>query len=189
LATLWIFDYAAGEYNAALAIRFTEEEIRQCRVLEVHYDEPQTRLIRHVLKQIPQHWKMAPKRLGQTEAFRYMKQRLLKHKLHGSLRHGHVANKLGRLFVVFGERDDMIRIPFRKPAPSRMRAQARTHIPQDVRWAIWERDDFRCVHCHNRRFLSLDHIIPVSKGGSDEPSNLQTLCRSCNSRKGNKDEA
>lgn len=32
--------------------------------------------------------------------------------------------------------------------------------------------------------LSLDHIHPHSRGGSDQPENLQTLCRSCNSKKG-----
>jgi hypothetical protein len=188
VATLWVFDYAAGEYNAALAIWFTEEERAQGRVLGVHYDEQQTLLIRRVLKQIPQHWKQAPKRHSDTESFRYMADRLLRHKLHGSLRYGYVASKLGHLFVVFGEREDMIRIPFRKPTPSRLRVQARAHIPEDVRWEVWERDGFSCVHCHKRRFLTLDHIIPVSKGGSDDPSNLQTLCRTCNSRKGARDE-
>lgn len=58
-----------------------------------------------------------------------------------------------------------------------------SNIPVDVRWRIFERDNFTCKHCGTRRCLSVDHIIPKSKGGSDEESNLQTLCGRCNSIK------
>lgn len=34
--------------------------------------------------------------------------------------------------------------------------------------------------------LSLDHIIPVSRNGRDREENLRTLCRPCNSKKGNR---
>lgn len=57
-------------------------------------------------------------------------------------------------------------------------------IPDDLRWAIWERDDFRCQECGSRRFLSVDHILAESRGGTLAPTNLRTLCISCNSRKG-----
>ena len=59
-------------------------------------------------------------------------------------------------------------------------------IPNDIRWAIWERDNFTCKLCGTRKYLSIDHIYPECKGGLLEISNLQTLCRSCNSRKGGK---
>lgn len=43
-----------------------------------------------------------------------------------------------------------------------------------------------CIYCGDNKKLTIDHIRPVSKGGKDSFSNLQVLCRSCNSRKGNK---
>lgn len=60
----------------------------------------------------------------------------------------------------------------------------RKQIAPDVRLAVYKRDGFRCVGCGTESRLSLDHIIPHSLGGSDEEANLQTLCKSCNSRKG-----
>lgn len=68
------------------------------------------------------------------------------------------------------------------------RLSPRKPIPHSLRNQIYERDSFKCVWCEATRELSIDHIKPLSKGGSDEPENLQTLCRSCNSRKHNTDD-
>lgn len=57
-------------------------------------------------------------------------------------------------------------------------------VPTLLRWQVWERDDFRCAQCGGRIDLTVDHIVPESAGGLTTLSNLQTLCRSCNSRKG-----
>lgn len=51
---------------------------------------------------------------------------------------------------------------------------------------VFARDGFACVYCSSPLNLTLDHVIPQSRGGSHEPSNLVTACRSCNSSKGAK---
>lgn len=62
--------------------------------------------------------------------------------------------------------------------------RARRHIPDALRFAVYERDGWACLHCGATENLSLDHIYPYSLGGPDTLDNLQTLCRPCNSRKG-----
>ncbi len=42
---------------------------------------------------------------------------------------------------------------------------------------------FRCMSCNCIDHLTRDHITPLSFGGSDHISNIQPLCRACNSRK------
>lgn len=54
---------------------------------------------------------------------------------------------------------------------------------------ILERDGRRCVRCGSGEDLAIDHVIPRSKGGTSDDDNLQTLCRRCNSSKGNRDHA
>lgn len=57
-----------------------------------------------------------------------------------------------------------------------------------LRPKVYERDGYRCVYCgHSDVPLSLDHVVPRSKGGLTVPSNLVTACIPCNRAKGNRD--
>lgn len=53
-----------------------------------------------------------------------------------------------------------------------------------LRYRILERDQFACAACgataDDGIKLHVDHIVPVSKGGRTEESNLQVLCAECN---------
>ena len=57
-------------------------------------------------------------------------------------------------------------------------------IGPKLRLAVYKRDGYCCVICCLSEDLSLDHIIPESKGGASTIDNLQTLCRHCNAVKG-----
>ena len=52
--------------------------------------------------------------------------------------------------------------------------------------SIGERDGFNCAFCGTYEDLEVDHVIPVSKGGSNDLDNLQLLCKTCNTSKGAK---
>lgn len=56
-------------------------------------------------------------------------------------------------------------------------------LPKSLRLEVFRRDGLVCKNCGSNQRLTVDHIIPESKGGSDDPENLQTLCSPCNSRK------
>ena len=71
----------------------------------------------------------------------------------------------------------------------RNRLGRRQQISGDVRHAVYVRDNYRCRMCgkgDEDYDLQIDHIKPVSKGGTNHIRNLQTLCEDCNKEKGNK---
>ena len=78
----------------------------------------------------------------------------------------------------------------------------RKYMAPSLRRKIYERDGGVCCKCKEpTRFFkslydspfgdqpkagSVDHIIPVSKGGTNDESNLRWMCRSCNCARGNR---
>lgn len=66
----------------------------------------------------------------------------------------------------------------------------RQSISKRVRFDIFKRDGFQCQYCGGKPPkipLEIDHIHPVSKGGTNEDHNLITSCFDCNRGKGNKE--
>jgi len=63
----------------------------------------------------------------------------------------------------------------------------RKGLSKRLRFEIFKRDGFRCLYCGVTpagAMLRVDHVVPVSEGGRDDPSNLVTACHDCNGGKG-----
>jgi hypothetical protein len=64
-------------------------------------------------------------------------------------------------------------------------APGRERIAPEVRRAVWIRDQGKCRRCGSRERLEYDHIVPVSRGGSNTERNIELLCEICNRAKSN----
>lgn len=51
---------------------------------------------------------------------------------------------------------------------------------------VLKRDNFKCMYCGSTNGLTIDHIVPKSKGGKTTWENLVTACNPCNNKKDNK---
>jgi 5-methylcytosine-specific restriction endonuclease McrA len=59
-----------------------------------------------------------------------------------------------------------------------------THRRKITRRAVFARDNWTCQYCGARSNLTVDHVIPRSKGGSSNWDNIVASCAPCNRRKG-----
>ncbi len=60
-----------------------------------------------------------------------------------------------------------------------------THRRKITRRAVFARDDWTCQYCGARSNLTVDHVVPRSKGGPSSWENIVASCAPCNRRKGN----
>jgi 5-methylcytosine-specific restriction endonuclease McrA len=84
------------------------------------------------------------------------------------------------------------------PRPAVIRLVRFIHVPRRFRRQVtntflFARDEYSCQFCgrsqHDLRFrecLTRDHLVPLSRGGTNEWTNVVTACSSCNTRKGNR---
>jgi CRISPR/Cas system Type II protein with McrA/HNH and RuvC-like nuclease domain len=77
--------------------------------------------------------------------------------------------------------------------PDIKKLRRRSPVGENQRFAIYQRDEFRCYYCKRHKDelpkgvrLELDHKIPYSDGGDDSFQNLVTACSDCNRGKSNK---
>jgi 5-methylcytosine-specific restriction endonuclease McrA len=78
---------------------------------------------------------------------------------------------------------------FRRPHVIRLLYYVR--VPRLVqrkisRRALFARDGWRCQYCGSSAKLTLDHVVPRSRGGESDWGNVVTSCAPCNLRKGDK---
>jgi len=71
------------------------------------------------------------------------------------------------------------------------RKKSSGYISGTLRYEVLKRAKFRCELCGisaEEKALEVDHIVPRNSGGTDDPSNLQALCYSCNAMKRDRDD-
>jgi 5-methylcytosine-specific restriction endonuclease McrA len=78
----------------------------------------------------------------------------------------------------------------RMPRPMVIRLVTFVNVPRDThrrkitRRAVFARDGWTCQYCGSRSSLTVDHVIPRSKGGGSTWDNIVASCAPCNRRKG-----
>ena len=72
------------------------------------------------------------------------------------------------------------RVTWQLEENKKRREGARHQLPRGLRYSIIQRDGAKCTLCGAKELLQVDHIIARVHGGTDEESNLRTLCIDCN---------
>lgn len=71
----------------------------------------------------------------------------------------------------------------------RVKEEERSYIPRQIRLSVLKECGHKCAHCGAPLFFStnmtMEHVIPLHKGGSNEADNLVVLCEACNKDKNN----
>ena len=105
----------------------------------------------------------------------------------------------GKAEIVESERDRVVRSErLTMPRPAVIRLTKFIHVPRRFRRQVtntflFARDRYRCQYCGRpagelkpREALTRDHVIPLSRGGTNDWTNVVTACSPCNTKKGNR---
>ena len=104
----------------------------------------------------------------------------------------------GKAEIVEADSDRVVRSErLTLPRPAVIRLTKFIHVPRRFRRQVtntflFARDHYRCQYCGRhvlelkpREALTRDHLLPLSRGGTNEWSNVVTACSPCNTKKGN----
>src|SRR4051812_15792752 len=104
----------------------------------------------------------------------------------------------GKAEIVEADSGDFVRSErLTLPKPAIIRLVKFVHVPRRFRRQVtntflFARDGYRCQYCHrgqidlrHRECLTRDHLVPLSRGGDNDWTNVVTACSSCNTKKGN----
>src|SRR3954452_5230396 len=109
-----------------------------------------------------------------------------------SVRRAHVLVYKGKAEVIEELEQPLHSATDTYPWPHVIRLVTYVHVPRSAqrkisRRALFARDGWRCVYCGSSGGrLTLDHVIPRSRGGESIWENVVTSCAPCNLRKGNR---
>jgi 5-methylcytosine-specific restriction endonuclease McrA len=105
----------------------------------------------------------------------------------------------GKAEIVEAEGIDVVRSErLVLPKPAIIRLVKFVHVPRRFRRQVtniflFARDHYSCQYClrsqaelRARECLTRDHLVPISRGGTNEWTNVVTACSTCNTRKGNR---
>lgn len=105
----------------------------------------------------------------------------------------------GKAEIVESDGDRVIRSAYvTVPRPSVIRLRRFVHVPRKFRRQVtntflFARDRYQCqfcgrseIHLGYRECFTRDHLVPLSRGGSNDWTNVVTACSTCNTRKGNR---
>lgn len=106
-----------------------------------------------------------------------------------TVQRGFILTFLGKAEMVNSANGSMLHSVSQSfPLPAVIRLHKYINLPYRgvvlTRQNIFKRDGMTCLYCDSKRDLTLDHVIPRSKGGKSSWTNLATACKKCNARKG-----
>jgi len=92
-----------------------------------------------------------------------------------------------KIFFEDIELESIFPLEFAKKENKNKDKESRDPISPKLRWEVLKRDKYVCQYCGAcgpNVELEVDHVIPVSRGGTDDIDNLKTACFKCNRGKG-----